>query len=151
MSSGVFDFAAIASALATQFGATVAPAGLTAIKSATYLMPETVPPTPCVLVFPFDPTDFQYDPGRRNTTLVWPVRFIYDMARDLPHRTADLYAWLNVLYATYPVASSIDLGLGGYVTHAVVASVAIVRLEYPVGASWPCVEVRVATHLTEHL
>ena len=148
---GTVDFGAIAAALATEFGAVSAPGSLPGIASSTAELPENIATTPCVLVFPFEETDWQYEPSQREGLFTWPVRFIYDMAKDLPRRTADLYDWLGVLYAVYPVNTNITLGLPGYVRDTTVRSAGIIRLQYPAGSDtvWPCIEVRVDTLLGE--
>lgn len=148
---GTIDFADIAAALASRFGALTPPTGLAAIRSATHLLPENITELPCVLVFPFRAdTSFSYDPYSRTGMLTFPVRFFFDKT-PLPQRMADLYQWLQTLYDVYPVSSSIDLGLGAYVRYSAVTAAFMTTFEYPTGTEYPVIQVDVLVHAGEPL
>jgi hypothetical protein len=149
--AGTLDFADIAAALATRFGALTPPTGQGAIRSSTHLLPENITDLPCVLVFPFRPdAGFSYDPYSRTGLLTWPVRFFFDRS-PLPQRMGDLYQWLQSLYDVFPVSTSIDLGLGAYVRYATVTAAFITRFEYPTGTEYPVIQLDVLTHVGEPL
>lgn len=87
-----------ASALATAFSAAnvTEPSGETPIRSSTYLLPDRVVVTPCVLVFPPE-EEFSYPPSMRTSEQDWRVRlFLYKIA-DTARQTDLLYKWSDVL------------------------------------------------------
>lgn len=150
-----FDFEDVAASLATVFGGVTSPAVLEPLAYVTHQLPENITELPCGLVFPFTPTTYEYDPRRRNGGFVWPVRFFFPMW-SLPQRISNMYQWLQVLYAQFPVASNIDLGLGSYVYYAEIVSSAITTFDYGRNESsqpinWPVIEIHVLTQLGEAL
>lgn len=154
MPVGSFDFEDIASALATAFGAITAPSGYTdlPLTGATHQLPDNPIQTPICLVFPFrSPVELNYPAGYRRTGLLtWPVRFLFSKNEPLPQRMSRLYQWAQQVYATYPVSSSIDLGLGAYVQYALVASVGISTFVYG-EIEYNTIELLVVTSLGEGL
>ena len=91
-------FPAIAAALAARFapGTITAPGSYRAMRTATHALPNQLPPTPCVLVFPESGT-FDTGNGTRTGSSEWTVRFYYDQASDLTRQSVALLAWLGVL------------------------------------------------------
>lgn len=111
------SFTAIASALAARFaaGAMTAPTGYDAVRVSTALLPNQLPPLPCVLVLP-DTGSFDTGNGTRMAASDFLVRFYYSQAGDLARDSAALLAWLGVLVDQLKAA----VQLGGLVDRATV-------------------------------
>lgn len=110
------DSYAIASAIATRFGATTPPAGQEAIKLATAELPDEVSLFPSLLVFPSTMSDPTYIASKRDLNLTFPVAFVLSRADGSPRRAHALHDWVTVLYGR--IAGQIMLGLSSYVSES---------------------------------
>lgn len=139
------DIATIASALAARFAAAqmTAPTGYDAVRMSTHLLPNQLPPTPCVLVFA-DAGTFRTGAGTRLGEQSWIVRFYYDQAADMSRGTAALLAWASVLCDQLQGA----VQLGGSVSSARVDAWKIGTLTYA-GSDYFGIELSVTTVSTE--
>lgn len=102
-------FAQIAAAIAGRFapGVVTPPTGYRNIRVSTHALPNQLPPTPCVLVFPENGT-FTTGNGTRSGTQSWRVRFYFDQAQDLTRQSVALLDWLEVL--TGQLRTTVTLG-----------------------------------------
>lgn len=86
----------IASTLASRFGQVTPPSGYAALRSSTYLLPDQIAATPCVLVFPPE-EQFSYPPSSRHSLMDWTVRFYIQRTGDSPRQIDSLYRWADAL------------------------------------------------------
>lgn len=139
------DFTAIGQALAARFSAAAmtAPAGYRAVRVSTDQLPNQLPPTPCVLVFPAAGTFDSVNSSRLATT-EFTVQFYFDQSGDLTRTQAGLLKWLAVLTDQLRGA----LKLGGIVDRATVDSWTIGILNYA-GVDYSGIELRVGVTTSE--
>lgn len=133
------DFGAIASALANRFAAAAmtAPTGYRAIRMSTYQLPNKMPPTPCVLVFP-EQGEWRTGSGTRAGGHDFTVRFYYDQTGDMSRAQTGLLAWLTVL--ADQLRGSVQLG--GTVTRATIDNWSMGVLSYA-GEDYTGIEFKV--------
>lgn len=141
------DMTAIASAIATRFGAAAItpPAGYTDPGTAVWQMPTAITSTPTAVVFPPEGT-FSYAAFRRSGNLEFPVRWYIAPTDDLPRATKKMYDWAGVLLDQLEAAYELDLA--PTVTHATVSGVRFGRLEYA-GQEFTGIELAVFVHVEE--
>ena len=145
--SGTIDFNAIATALATQFASVTAPAGETALRFATEVLPSQVPATPCILITPPDSVPFNYRASARTGTVVYHAKFLLERVRSTGRNATLIYKWLSALYAQID-ATHVHLGLPAYVNWAEVTDSHIGVLTYA-GENYEGIDLEVTVHLGE--
>lgn len=141
------DFQAITAALANRFAAAsmTAPAGMRAMRSSLYKLPNQMPPLPCTLVFP-EGGEFTTGNGTRTGTQNFTVRFYMDQLQDLPRQTDGLLAWLTVL--ADQLKGAVQLGGTANVARATIDSWSIGTMTYA-GQDYAGIEFKVTVTTTE--
>lgn len=147
----VFDFKAIADAVATRFSSTnvTAPSGATNVRVSTASLPDAITAEPTVLVFPVEQAEFEYESSTRTGIARYPVRFYIYRVRDTKRNADLLNNWATALYGQ--LDGKVQLGLA-YVTHAVVRNFGAGPLTYGEGDSavrFHGIEFAVEVHLAE--
>mgnify|MGYP006921331072 FL=1 len=121
---------AIASTLAGAFSPwnLSTPSGETAVQTTTYMLPDRINQTPCVLVFPPE-EDMAYPAGSmRHSDMDWRVRFYLYKLQDTGRQTDLLYKWLDVLAPA--LDTNVRLGLSSSVHFADVVGMKAGTLTY---------------------
>jgi hypothetical protein len=140
------DFNAVASAIATRFGAATAPSGETAIRLASATLPNQIPAEPVVLVYPPTTLDFTYNGGVTSIVATYPVRFFLWRTRDKGRNAVLINKWLGALYRQ--LAGQAHLGLSSYVNDARIESMGAASLSYG-GEEFDGITIDVEVHIWE--
>lgn len=144
--SGIIDFNAIATAIATRFGSVTGPTGETALRLSTEKLPLQIPMTPALLVVPPESVPFSFTNSARTGTAVYGVRFYLERVRDTGRNATLIYKWMTALYAQ--VDGQVHLGLSTYINWAEVTDMHPGVLEYA-GERYEGISLEVTVHLGE--
>lgn len=142
------DLGAIAAAIAARYAAPnlpATPAGASDIRSASERIPNALPATPCVLVFP-DAGVLEAGNGTRIGELGWLVRLYYDQVGggSLERDADELLDWLSLLIDQHKAS----IQLGGLVVVTRTTGYRVGLLTFA-GVAHTGLELRVQTITTE--